>query len=105
MLAVFAIPAHLSRLAAIKCANSSGELGWVWLPICAGIPIVLALGTIWLKNSTRFVPSVLIKKLTPVTLPSGRLRLATTPALIGSEPVTKTIGIVEVAALAASAVG
>jgi acyl-CoA dehydrogenase len=27
----------------------------------------------------------LIKKLTPVTLPSGRLRLATTPALTGSE--------------------
>src|SRR5450631_814959 len=40
-----------------------------------------------------------------VRSPSGRLRLATTPALIGSEPVTKTIGIVEVAALAASAEG
>src|ERR1700733_6070359 len=38
-------------------------------------------------------------------LPSGRLRLATTPALIGSEPMTKTIGMVVVAALAASAGG
>ena len=41
------------------------------------------------------------KKLTPVTLPPGRLRLATKPALTGSPPIVKTIGIVVVAALAA----
>ena len=44
-------------------------------------------------------------KLTPVTLPPGRLRLATRPTSTGSPPVTKTIGTVVVAALAASAAG
>ena len=39
----------------------------------------------------------------PVTLPPGRLRLATRPCLTGSAPLAKTIGIVVVAALAASA--
>ena len=41
------------------------------------------------------------KKLTPVTLPPGRLRLATRPSLTGSPPRAKTIGIVAVAAFAA----
>ena len=45
------------------------------------------------------------RKLTPVTLPPGRLRLATRPSLTGSSPTPKTIGIVAVAALAASAAG
>ena len=44
-----------------------------------------------------------LKKFTPVTLPPGRLRLATRPDLTGSAPTAKTIGIVAVAALAASA--
>jgi hypothetical protein len=43
-----------------------------------------------------------VKKLTPVTLPPGRLRLATRPILTGSSPVAKTTGIVVVAAFAAS---
>ena len=38
-----------------------------------------------------------------MTLPPGRLRLATRPALTGSPPTVKTIGMVVVAALAASA--
>jgi hypothetical protein len=41
----------------------------------------------------------------PVTLPPGRLRLSTRPAVIGSPPISKAIGIVEVARLAASAEG
>ena len=41
----------------------------------------------------------------PVTLPPGRARLATRPTLTGSVPIKKTIGIVWVAALAASAPG
>ena len=41
--------------------------------------------------------------LTPVMLPPGRLRLATRPILTGSLLLSKTIGIVVVAALAASA--
>src|SRR5262249_57632213 len=48
-------------------------------------------------------PSVETRKLTPVTLPPGRLRLATRPSRTGSVPVTNTIGTFVVAALAASA--
>jgi len=40
--------------------------------------------------------------LTPVALPRGRLRLATRPSWTGSLPTVKTIGIVEVADLAAN---
>ena len=38
----------------------------------------------------------------PVALPPGRAKLATIPSLTGSSPTPKTIGIVAVAALAAS---
>jgi len=38
-------------------------------------------------------------------LPPGRFRLATTPNSTGSLPIEKTIGIVVVAAFAASAAG
>ena len=38
-----------------------------------------------------------------MALPPGRLKLATRPSFTGSPPVTKTMGIVVVAALAASA--
>ena len=41
----------------------------------------------------------------PVAFPPGRLYVATKPSLIGSPPIAKTIGIVEVADLAASAAG
>jgi integrase len=44
-----------------------------------------------------------LRLITPVALPPGRLRLATRPSATGSEPVPKTIGMLEVAALAASA--
>src|SRR5215472_17101407 len=43
------------------------------------------------------------EEVTPVTLPPGRFRLATSPSLTGSVPSVNTIGIVAVAALAASA--
>ncbi len=42
---------------------------------------------------------------TPVTLPPGRARLATRPDLTGSATLTKTIGIVDVARLAAATAG
>src|SRR5947199_2014080 len=41
----------------------------------------------------------------PVALPPGRLRLVTRPSSTGSAPTAKTIGVVEVAALAATAAG
>ena len=40
-----------------------------------------------------------------MALPPGRLRLVTRPSKIGSTPLPKTIGMVDVAAFAASAVG
>src|SRR4051794_18246508 len=44
-------------------------------------------------------------KPTPVRLPPGWARLATSPSPTGSAPLLKTIGIVEVALFAASAEG
>jgi hypothetical protein len=57
------------------------------------------------KSPSCFAARSTDMKLTPVTLPPGRLRLATRPSLTGSPPVTKTIGTVVGAALAASAEG
>jgi GAF domain len=57
------------------------------------------------KSPRCFAPSSGARKLTPVTLPPGRLRLVTRPSLTGSPPIAKTIGTVVVAALAASAPG
>src|SRR5262249_33532795 len=54
------------------------------------------------SNSSRLGASVLYRKLVPVTLPPGRLMLETRPSLTGSPPIEKTIGMVAVAALAAS---
>ena len=73
------------------------------VPGLTSMPIVVALGTSWRSSSSRFAPNTAAKKLTPVTLPPGRFMLATRPSLTGSPPLTNTIGIVEVAALAASA--
>jgi hypothetical protein len=64
-----------------------------------------ALGTASLTSSNRFAPSTFMKLVMPVTLPPGRLKLATSPTLTGSSPITKTTGIVPVAAFAASAAG
>src|SRR5262245_59806244 len=64
---------------------------------------VIAWGTSSCSNPSRFASSSLTKKKTPVTLPPGRLRLATRPSFTGSVPLPKTIGIVVVAALAATA--
>src|SRR5215813_6943440 len=55
------------------------------------------------SSSSRFGASSRAKLVTPVTLPPGRLRLATSPTSTGSTPTPKTIGISPVAALAASA--
>src|SRR5262245_11422599 len=46
-----------------------------------------------------------VVKVTTVTLPPGRLRLATRPTRTGSAPMARTMGIVEVAACAACAEG
>src|SRR6516225_9636471 len=64
---------------------------------------MLAFGTSSRSSPTCFPPSAPNKLITPVMFPPGRLRLATRPAWTGSPPLTNTIGIVVVAALAASA--
>jgi len=57
----------------------------------------------WQQVSVGRFPSVAVRSTTiPVALPPGRLRLAASPSLTGSPPLVKTIGIVEVAAFAAS---
>src|SRR5262245_17186935 len=68
-------------------------------------PTPVVLGTNSQSNSNRFAASAVTRKDTPVTLPPGRLRLETRPSSTGSAPVANTIGIVAVAALAASAAG
>ena len=64
---------------------------------------MVAVGTSSCSNSSRFGPSSTPNEVTPVRFPPGRFKLATRPASTGSAPVRKTIGIVAVAVLAASA--
>src|SRR4029077_13474956 len=59
-------------------------------------------GTNSCSSSSRFGPSSTDKLTTPVRLPPGLFRLATSPTATGSVAVSKTIGIVVVAALAAN---
>lgn len=60
-----------------------------------------ACGTTSRRSSSRLPSSDAPIMLMPVTLPSGRLRLAMMPVVTGSAAVINTIGMVEVAALAA----
>jgi hypothetical protein len=53
-------------------------------------------------SSIRFGPISSPMIVTPVTLPPGRFRWATSPAATASPPRVQTIGIVSVAAFAAS---
>ena len=65
--------------------------------------ITLAAGSSSCSNCSRFGATSTFAWVTPVTLPPGWLRLATRPSLTGSAAVSKTIGMVVVAAFAASA--
>src|SRR5262249_31396722 len=58
-------------------------------------------GTNSCSSSNRFGASATVIMDMPVTLPLGRLRLVTRPNVTGSPALTKTIGIVDVAAFAA----
>ena len=57
------------------------------------------------SSSSRLAVTSVASTLTPVRLPPGRARLATSPSPTGSAPPLKTIGIVEVALVAANAPG
>ena len=63
--------------------------------------MIFAVGTSSCSTSSRFGATSTPNWVTPVTLPPGRLRLATSPIWTGSLPVSNTIGIVVVAAFAA----
>jgi hypothetical protein len=63
------------------------------------------LGTASLSSSSRFTFNTWPRAVTPVTLPPGRARLAMSPPWTGLPVVTITMGIVEVAFLAAEAPG
>src|SRR4051794_13202285 len=65
--------------------------------------IVVAVGSSSRSTSNRLGPISTFNVVTPVRLPPGRFRLATSPSLTGSPPVRKTIGIVAVAAFEAVA--
>ena len=54
-------------------------------------------------NSRRLRETSTLRLDTPVRLPPGRDRLLTMPRATGSPPISKTIGIVVVAAFAANA--
>ena len=56
-------------------------------------------------SSMRLGPTSTFNWVAPVTLPPGRLRLATRPSCTGSPSVANTIGIELLTALAASAPG
>ena len=79
--------------------------------LCHGIRNVLVhkerdngrIGNDFVSSASCFGARSTPKKLAPVTFPPGRLRLGTMPALTGSPPLMKTMGMVVVAALAASA--
>ena len=65
----------------------------------------VAVGISSCRSPSRFAASSRPKLVAPVTLPPGRLRLATSPSATGSPPVKMTIGIVAEARCAASAAG
>ena len=67
--------------------------------------MTLASGTTSRSRPSRFGAEATLRKLTPVMLPPGLLRLATRPVATGSAPMWKTIGMDDVAAFAASAGG
>jgi len=60
----------------------------------ASAPITVALGSSSCSSSRFFDPSRVNIGAMPVTLPSGRLMLGTSPEPIGSLPLRNTTGIV-----------
>ena len=92
-------------LRAATCASlvlDSARAGLAGLTTSA---MTVAVGTNSCSSSSCFGTSSTFNEVTPVILPPGRLRLATSPSWTGSSAIWKTVGIVVVAALAASAAG
>jgi len=93
------------RLRAASCASrtkgsaSAGPVG------STSTAKSVAVGSNACSTSNRFGTISTFKLVTPVRFPPGRFRLSTNPTLIGSTATANTIGIVVVAALAATAPG
>jgi hypothetical protein len=64
---------------------------------------VVADGTTSRSSSRRLADSVLEKRVMPVALPPGRLKLLTRPKVTGSDPTVNTTGVMALAAIAARA--
>ena len=64
-----------------------------------------AVGTNSCTSSSRFGANSTANAVAPVTLPPGRLMLATRPICTGSLAVVKTMGVVVIAAFTASTPG
>ena len=79
------------------CRADSGLFGFIRRAT------IVALGTSSCSSPSRLGPSSALNQLAPVTLPPGRLMLATRPRSIGLSLLVKMIGIVLVAAMATSA--
>src|SRR5947209_16214865 len=90
------------RAAACRSLNMVSVLGLVGLTSAA---MMVAVGTNSCANSNRFGITSTYNWVTPVTLPPGRLRLATRPICTGSLAVVKTMGIVVIAAFTACTPG
>lgn len=88
--------------ASCRARSCEGAVGLVGLNATAKD---WAPGTASSRYSRRLPETSTLRLDTPVRLPRGRAKSCTTPSATGSPPISNTIGIVAVAALAASATG
>ena len=79
----------LPKVCAASCTSCQLRFSAVGLFGFTSTPIDGGLRDSSCSSSSRFGPSSSIKELTPVTLPPGRLRLATRPISTGSPPIEK----------------
>jgi hypothetical protein len=93
------------RLRAAACASSIEILVRIELVGLISNAMEFVPGTTSCSSSTRLATNPTFNVVTPVRLPPGRFRPETSPSSIGSLPTQKMIGIVEVAAFAASVAG
>src|SRR5215467_3591193 len=108
------ISSPLLALRTWTCSPISGAAAFTSFTVLSALSTLLGFTSTPMRavlgRSSDLIPSLFFvssaeKKLIPVALLSGRERLATRPSLTGSSPTPNTIGIVVVAAFAASAAG
>ena len=95
----------LPRTCAAFCTIPLSVAVWGTLAGLMSTAIMVSGGIRLCISSRHFAINSTVRTVMPVMLPPGRARLVTRPTLTGSVPIKKTIGIVWVAALAASAPG